>query len=97
MTPRVDSPHGVDPAEFPQLIPAMELKGPREEQLRTLAAAIAHLQQLRRLVAGESLPGLPPYELRGRYIDAPVWPWFTAGWILGALFVLLLLLARSYA
>ena len=83
-------------ASFPTIIPALELAGSPQDKVRTLDTAIAQLQQLRRAVLGE--PSLPPaHELRGRYINAPDWPWFTAGWVLGALFVLLLLLARSYA
>jgi hypothetical protein len=83
-------------ASFPTIIPAVELTGSPQDKVRTLDTAIAQLQQLRRAVLGE--PSLPPaHELRGRYINAPDWPWFTAGWVLGALFVLLLLLARSYA
>jgi len=35
-------------------------------------------------------------EPRGPYINAPVWPWFAAGWIVGALFVLLFLIAWTY-
>jgi hypothetical protein len=32
-------------------------------------------------------------DLRGPYLNAPVWPWVAAGWIAGALFVLSFLLA----
>jgi hypothetical protein len=78
------------------IIPAVELTGSRQDRLRTLDATIAQRQHLRSTSFGEA-PMPPPYEVRGRYINAPVWPWFTAGWALGALFVLLLLLARSYA
>jgi hypothetical protein len=78
------------------VIPAAELKGSPQERLRTLDAALSQLQHLRSTLIGEA-PVPSRYELRGRHIDAPVWPWFTAGWVLGALFVVLLLLARSYA
>jgi hypothetical protein len=80
----------------PIVIPAVELKGLPQERLRALDAALRHLQHVRSALIGEA-PVPSRYELRGRYINAPVWPWFTAGWVLGALFVLLLLLARSCA
>jgi hypothetical protein len=35
-------------------------------------------------------------ELHGPYIDAPVWPWSAAGWALGALFIVLFLVAWFY-
>ena len=80
----------------PVLIPAVELNGSPQERLRTLDAALRHLQHVRSALIGEA-PVSSRYESRGPYINAPVWPWFTAGWVLGALFVLLLLLARSCA
>ena len=43
--------------------------------------------------AGADGAGMPPEELRGRYIDAPLWPWFAAGCVVGTLVVLLFLVA----
>lgn len=79
----------------PRVIPSVELTGSRAAKLKTLDAAISGLQQVRNTLTGEPL--VPPYELRGRYINAPVWPWFAAGWIVGALFVVLFLVAWSWA
>jgi len=79
------------------VIPALKLEGSRAERLRTLDEGIAHLRQLRGSLIGEPLPHVPPGELHGRFINAPVWPWFVAGWVLGALFVLAFLLADAWA
>jgi hypothetical protein len=61
------------------VIPAGELKGSQEDRLKTLDAFISRLQAMRSMLAGEACPGAPRYELHGRYIHAPVWPWFAAG------------------
>lgn len=79
-----------------QLIPAVKLEGSRAERLKTLDAAIARLERERSRLVGPS-PKIPPGERESRYINAPVWPWFAAGWLLGALFVLLFLLAGVFA
>ena len=34
-----------------------------------------------------------PQELKGPHLNAPVWPWVTAGWIAGAIFALTFLIA----
>jgi hypothetical protein len=81
----------------PHVIPALELKGSAAERLRTLEGAIVRLQQLRIVLGGDSVAPVAPSELRGRYINAPVWPWFAAGWIIGALFVALLMVAWTYS
>jgi hypothetical protein len=52
---------------------------------------------VRRSLAGQPVPGAPAYELYGRYINAPVWPWLAAGWVLGALFVVLFVVAWRYS
>ena len=64
--------------------------------VKTLDAVIAHLQKLRSTLVSETLAEAPPSELQGRYINAPAWPWFAAGWIVGALVVLLFLVAWTY-
>ena len=64
--------------------------------VKALDAVIASLEQLRGELVGESLADTLPSGLQGRYINAPAWPWFAAGWILGALFVLLFLVAWTY-
>jgi hypothetical protein len=78
------------------VIPSVELTGSLAERLRTLDTSIAHLHTLRRSMAGD-LPDAPPYELHGPYLHAPVWPWFAAGWVIGALFVLMFVFARMLA
>jgi hypothetical protein len=39
----------------------------------------------------------PRAELDGPYINAPVWPWLTAGWLMAATYVLSIVVAHSYA
>ena len=79
------------------VIPAVELRGSGTDRLKTLDASIARLQQLRRSIAGDAAPYVAPSELHGPYLYAPVWPWFLAGWIIGALFVLMFVFARLWA
>jgi hypothetical protein len=81
----------------PVVIPAVELRGPLIERLRTLDATIVRLQSLRQTLAREPVPGLPNNEFYGRHVNAPVWPWFTAGCVIGALFVLFFVIAWSYS
>lgn len=47
------------------------------------------------VLAGESVPGAPAYEIYGRHVNAPVWPWVAAGWSISALFALLFILSWS--
>jgi hypothetical protein len=79
------------------VFPAIELRGSDADKLRTLDASIARLQQVRRTIAGDAAAYGPPSELHGPYLHAPVWPWFLAGWIIGALFVLMFVFARLWA
>ena len=88
---------GRDDAGAPVVIPAVELRGSLAERLMTLTAAIDRLCSMRHALAREPVPGAPPYEVYGRHINAPVWPWFTAGCVLGALFTLAFVLAWSYS
>ena len=79
------------------VVPSVELKGTRKEQLRALDALIDRLQRIRRALLG-GRPGRPEeHEYASPYISSPAWPWFTAGVVLGASFVLLMLVARSCA
>jgi hypothetical protein len=81
----------------PYIVPALELTGPRAERLRTLDAAIERLETIRSELAGFRGPeGVSP-DVRSPRLDAPVWPWFAAGWVFGALFVLMFLVARALA
>jgi hypothetical protein len=64
--------------------------------VKALDGVIASLQRLRSGLVAESAPESRASELQGRYINAPVWPWFAAGWIVGALFVLLFLIAWTW-
>jgi hypothetical protein len=81
----------------PIVIPAVELSGSQTDRLRALDASIVHLQQLKLTLLGEALPYESPSELHGPYLHAPVWPWFLAGWVTGALFVLMFVFARLFA
>jgi hypothetical protein len=81
----------------PIVIPAVELSGSQTDRLRALEASIVRLQQLKLTLVGEASPHEPPSELRGPYLHAPVWPWFLAGWVAGALFVLMFVFARLWA
>ena len=40
---------------------------------------------------------ITPPELHGPYLNAPVWPWQMAGWILTTLFALMFVIARLLA
>jgi hypothetical protein len=79
------------------MIPALKLEGSRDQQLKAIEEGIARLEQLRRALMGAPRLPVPPGELQSRFIDAPAWPWFVAGWVLGALFVLAFLLAGVFA
>ena len=79
------------------LIPAIELNGSRGEKLKKLDTLIRQFQQLRRALAGDAGYQKGALERPGRHIDSPEWPWFVAGTSVGALIVLLLVLARSWA
>ena len=83
--------------DAPITIPAVELSGSQAARLRALETSIVRLQQLRLTLAGEALLHEPPSELHGPYLHAPVWPWFLAGWVAGALFVLMFVFARLLA
>ena len=82
----------------PIVIPALELSGSQADRLQVLEASIVRLQQLKRTLVGEASPPYQsPSELHGPYLHAPVWPWFLAGWVAGALFVLMFVFARLLA
>jgi hypothetical protein len=87
-----DAPLGGD-ADTPVIIPAIELRGSAIDRLRTLDAAIARLQSMRRAAARTPVPGAPANEFYGPYVNAPVWPWTVAGWALAVVFMLLFLMA----
>jgi hypothetical protein len=79
------------------VLPPLELKGSTEEKLKAIDAEMRRLEQLRRSVAGDVSKNILSQELYGPYLNAPVWPWFAAGWVLGALFVLLFVVAWSFS
>jgi hypothetical protein len=79
------------------IIPPLELQGSPSDRLRALDESIRRLQQIRRSLVGDAAPLEAPSELHGPYLHAPVWPWFLAGWIIGALFVLMFVFARALA
>jgi hypothetical protein len=79
------------------VIPSVELRGSRREQLRMLDALIDRLERFRRALV-EGRPARPEgHEYASPYVSSPSWPWFTAGIVVGASFVLLMLVARSCA
>ena len=78
-------------------VPSVTLTGSTAEQLEALEASIAHLLRLRHELTGDSLQPTMPPELHGPYLNAPVWPWFLAGWIVGALFVLMFVFASFWS
>jgi len=86
-----------DSVDEPLVIPAVELSGSHADRLRALNASIVRLQQLKRTLVGDTTPHEASTELHGPYLYAPVWPWFLAGWIIGALFVLMFVFARALA
>ena len=81
-----------DEHDATQVIPAVELRGSRVDRLRTLDAAIARLQSVRRALSREPVPGAPSNEFYGPHVNAPVWPWTVAGWTLAVVFMLLFLI-----
>jgi hypothetical protein len=85
------------PVAAPIVIPSLELTGSPGDRLQTLDASIAQLQKLRCSIVGDASPEPRPHELYGPYLHAPVWPWFVAGWVIGALFVLMFVFARVLA
>ena len=64
----------------------------RVDPLTTLDAAIASLQRLRDQFDDRPAEA-PQHEVFGRYINAPVWPWFFAGTLVGAVIVLMFAVA----
>ena len=84
-------------ADEPQLIPSVELTGSTSDRLRQLDSAIAQLHQLRSALAPDLTELAPPAEIQGRYINAPVWPWFAAGCVIGAAIVLMFVVAWTLA
>jgi hypothetical protein len=83
--------------QISHVIPSFELAGSRIEKIGQLDAVVDHLLRVRRMLAGEQQPHVPGYEGPSRYIDAPNWPWLTAGVVIGALFALLLIVAHSWS
>ena len=83
--------------DAPIVIPAVELHGSQADRLQALESSIVRLQRLKLTLVGGAAPHEPPSELHGPYLHAPVWPWFLAGWVAGALFVLLFVIARLFA
>jgi hypothetical protein len=72
-------------------IPSVGLTGSRDEKLRRLDTLMIYLEQLRRSLAGDTTkePARAPNRAH------PVWGWFAAGMVVGAVSILLLLRARA--
>ena len=64
----------------------------RVDPLTTLDGAIASLQRLRDQF-DDRPDNARQHEVFGRYINAPVWPWFFAGTLVGAVIVLMFAVA----
>lgn len=77
----------------PDVIPSVNLQGSTEDKVRAIDATIARLRDLRADLTGGQRVAAERPEWQGPYINAPVWPWFCAGWAAGAVFVLLFVLA----
>ncbi len=72
-------------ARITHVIPSVELTGSREQKVQTLDTLIAHLEQLRRNIAGDTiLPVRGGFEGPSRYALTPAWPWFVAGMAVSA-------------
>jgi len=65
------------------------------DPLATLDGVIASLQRLREQFDDRSADAA--HEVLGRYINAPVWPWFWAGTFAGAVIVLMFVVAWLHA
>jgi hypothetical protein len=74
-------------------IPSVELTGSRSEKLRKLDILILYLEKLRGSLARDSTKEARPSHEIGR----PVWRWFAAGVVVGAVFVLLFFAAGRWA
>ena len=72
-------------------IPSVELTGSRRDKVRKLDTLIVYLEQLRRGLAGDTTkkPARAPNRAH------PVWGWFAAGMVVGAVSILLLLRAGA--
>ena len=77
-------------AQIWHFIPSVELKGSRAEQLRTLDTLIVYLEQLRGTLAGNTTVARGKYGSPRLYVAQRAWPWFAAGALASAAFVLLL-------
>jgi hypothetical protein len=85
-TERVAAPDG-EPL-ISHFIPSVELTGSPEDKLRKLDTLIVYLHQLRGRLAGDATIGP-----RNTTRLARLWSWFTAGFLVGAAGVLLLMTA----
>ena len=80
-------------ATISHFIPSVELTGSRNEKLRKLDTLILYLEKLRASLARDlTKDARPPHE-RAR----PVWGWFAAGVVVGAVVVLLFFAGGRWA
>jgi hypothetical protein len=68
-----------------------------ESQGIRVAETIEKRHWLQLLVLADVPAANPPYERDGRYINAPVWPWFTAGTVFAALFLVFVLIEYYFS
>ena len=85
------APGSADPV-ISHFIPSVELTGSREDKLRKLDTLIVYLHQLRERLDGDA--AVKP--LTGALFRWSARQWFTAGFLLGAVCVLLLLAGRRW-
>jgi hypothetical protein len=78
-------------------IPSVELKGSRDEKLEKLDTLIRYLEHLRHRLAGDAAATLASDGRPSPFAARPAWPWFAAGVLASALFLLLAVAARSCA
>jgi len=90
-TKRAASPEGDNPV-ISHFIPSVELTGSRDDKLRKLDTLIDYLHQLRGRLAGDA--AVKP--VTAARVRGSAWQWFTAGFVLGAVCVLLLLTTRQW-
>ena len=80
-------------ATISHFIPSVELAGSRIEKLRKLDTLILYLENLR-----DSLARDPTQEARPSHeIGRPLWRWFAAGVVVGAVSILLFFAAGRWA
>jgi hypothetical protein len=90
----MDSPHWPHASE--SLNSSEPHAAPEHRSIR-IAEWTERRNWLRRLALADPPATDTPYERDGRYINAPVWPWLTAGSILATLFLVFVLIESYFS